>query len=84
MDFFLDDDTPVNIKEQLEQSGATLKFGGSKGASDSEAGAGGSPVENTFSIIKSMMNEELVKTINGIYAFSLKGNYSSCNYLCMY
>ena len=74
-DFFLDDDTPEGIVKQLKEDGAKLAFDHSKGASDAEAGAAaaGNPVEATFQTINSMINPELVKSINGVYAFNLKG-----------
>jgi hypothetical protein len=59
--------------EQLEQTGGKLPFGKSQGARGAEASSSASPVEATFNTIKSMLSEDLVKSINGIYAFNLKG-----------
>lgn len=54
----------------MEDQGAKPAFGGKSDGSGSAAGGDPTP---TFNAIKSMLNEELVFNVGGIYQFKLTG-----------
>ncbi|KAJ8305355.1 hypothetical protein KUTeg_015900 [Tegillarca granosa] len=77
-DFFLDLEDPHAIRKQMEEQGAKPAFGGKSDASGSAAG--GDPTA-TFNAIKSMMNEELVGSVGGIFQFKLTGSHEGLWYV---
>uniref|UniRef100_A0A3P8WYW6 Hydroxysteroid dehydrogenase-like protein 2 n=1 Tax=Cynoglossus semilaevis TaxID=244447 RepID=A0A3P8WYW6_CYNSE len=68
-DFFLDE-TPETLVEKMEQHGATPAF---KPPSSSATAPSGGPIAGTFSIIKGAINEDVVKSTQGVYEFDLSG-----------
>ncbi|CAN9504636.1 unnamed protein product [Ophioblennius macclurei] len=77
-DFFLDE-TPENLAQQMEQHGATPAF---KPPPSSEAPpSSSSPVESTFDIIRGIINEDIVKSTQGIYQFDLSGEHAGVWFL---
>jgi len=71
-DFFLDID-PNLLRDQLEAEGATPAFGGStKGG---EAPASGGPAK-TFEVMQSMLSEDLVGSVGGVFQFNLTGLFT--------
>jgi len=75
-DFFLDE-APESLAQQMEQHGATPAF---KPPSSSSSASGG-PVETTFDVIKSVINEDVVKSTNGVYQFDLSGEHEGVWFL---
>ncbi|XP_010779113.1 hydroxysteroid dehydrogenase-like protein 2 [Notothenia coriiceps] len=69
-DFFLDD-APETLVEKMEQHGATPAF---RPPTSSATPLSGGPIENTFDAIKAVINEDVIKTTQGIYQFDLSGN----------
>ena len=65
-DFFLEED-PDALRSQMVEEGATPAFSGG-----SKTGASSGPAK-TFQQIKSMLSEDLVKSIGGIFQFNLSG-----------
>ncbi|KAI4790602.1 hypothetical protein KUCAC02_034520 [Chaenocephalus aceratus] len=68
-DFFLDD-APETLVEKMEQHGATPAF---RPPTSSATPLSGGPIENTFDAIKAVINEDVIKTTQGIYQFDLSG-----------
>ncbi|XP_030049632.1 hydroxysteroid dehydrogenase-like protein 2 [Microcaecilia unicolor] len=66
-DFFLDDD-PDTLTTKMEEHGASAAFKQGK-----EQAAPTGPVAETFRVIKVSLNEEVVKTTQGVYQFELSG-----------
>ncbi|XP_053196639.1 hydroxysteroid dehydrogenase-like protein 2 [Scomber japonicus] len=75
-DFFLDE-APENLAKQMEQHGATPAF---KPPSSSSSASSG-PIENTFDVIRSVINEDVVKSTQGIYQFDLSGEHEGVWFL---
>ena len=69
-DFFLDTEDPEALRDQMEKQGAKPAFGGGNKTATASSGP-----EKTFQIIQSLLNEELVKSINGIFQFNLSGMF---------
>ncbi|XP_042250861.1 hydroxysteroid dehydrogenase-like protein 2 [Thunnus maccoyii] len=76
-DFFLDE-APESLAKQMEQHGATPAF---KPPSSSSSSASGGPVETTFDVIKSVINEDVVKSTQGVYQFDLSGEHKGVWFL---
>ncbi|KAJ4918972.1 hypothetical protein JOQ06_000120 [Pogonophryne albipinna] len=68
-DFFLDD-APETVVEMMEQHGATPAF---RPPTSSATPLSGGPIENTFDAIKAVINEDVIKTTQGIFQFDLSG-----------
>lgn len=66
-DFFLDTEDPQALRDQMEQQGAKPAFG-----DGSKTEVSGGPAK-TFQQIQALLNEELVKSIGGIFQFNLSG-----------
>jgi len=63
VDFFLDDyEEPSPGSDTAEEDTQT---------------SGGSPeqIEKTFAVIRSMLNDDLVKSVRGVYHFDLRGRF---------
>ncbi|CAI5666104.1 unnamed protein product [Oreochromis niloticus] len=67
-DFFLDE-TPESLVEKMEQHGATPAF--KPPSSSSATPTSGGPVESTFDVIRGVINEDVVKSTQGVYQFDL-------------
>ncbi|XP_029941391.1 hydroxysteroid dehydrogenase-like protein 2 [Salarias fasciatus] len=77
-DFFLDE-TPETVAQQMEQHGATPAF---KPPTPSEATPpSGSPIEGTFDVIRGVINEDVVKSTQGVYQFDLSGEHAGVWFL---
>lgn len=77
-DFFLDE-TPENLAQQMEQHGATPAF---KPPPSAEVPpTSGSPIENTFDVIRGVVNEDVVKSTQGVYQFDLSGEHEGVWFL---
>lgn len=77
-DFFLDE-TPESLVEKMEQHGATSAF--KPPSSSSATPTSGGPVETTFDVIKGVINEDVVKSTQGIYQFDLSGEHTGVWFL---
>ncbi|XP_033738569.1 hydroxysteroid dehydrogenase-like protein 2 [Pecten maximus] len=66
-DFFLDVDANT-LREQMSEGGATPAFGGT---------AGGAGPAKTFEAIQSMLSEDLVGSVGGVFQFNLSGTDES-------
>ncbi|XP_004561932.1 hydroxysteroid dehydrogenase-like protein 2 [Maylandia zebra] len=77
-DFFLDE-TPESLVEKMEQHGATPAF--KPPSSSSATPTSGGPVETTFDAIKGVINEDVVKSTQGIYQFDLSGEHTGVWFL---
>lgn len=77
-DFFLDE-TPESLVEKMEQHGATPAF--KPPSSSSAMPTSGGPVETTFDAIKGVINEDVVKSTQGIYQFDLSGEHTGVWFL---
>ena len=71
------------IKDQMIAGGANPAFGhGSAAAATPESPASGNAeLDKTFQAITSMLSEEMVKKIGGVFNFDLKGKYSLLHYV---
>ncbi|KAG8595115.1 hypothetical protein GDO81_001424 [Engystomops pustulosus] len=67
-DFFLDE-TPDELTSQIEKHGGSAAFKEGKTVASSPRG----PAEETFALIGKSINEETVKSIQGVYQFVLAG-----------
>lgn len=76
-DFFLDEQ-PEELVKQMEEYGATPVFKSGKSSADSAAAG---PIADTFSIIKGILNPDLVKTTQGVYKFELSGEHAGIWYI---
>ncbi|XP_070707207.1 hydroxysteroid dehydrogenase-like protein 2 isoform X2 [Pempheris klunzingeri] len=77
-DFFLDDAPEVLVK-QMEQHGVTPTF---KPPPPSSAAAPTSePIETTFGAIRGVINEDVVKSTQGVYRFDLSGEHGGVWFL---
>uniref|UniRef100_A0A665TTK7 Hydroxysteroid dehydrogenase-like protein 2 n=1 Tax=Echeneis naucrates TaxID=173247 RepID=A0A665TTK7_ECHNA len=80
-DFFLDE-APETLVQQMEQHGATPAFKPPPSSSSSSAVPQSSgPIESTFDIIRGVINEDLVKSTQGIYQFDLSGEHGGVWFL---
>ncbi|XP_044127178.1 hydroxysteroid dehydrogenase-like protein 2 [Bufo gargarizans] len=68
-DFFLDD-APDKLTSKMEKFGGSAAFKEGKQVASSLS----SPVEETFAVIGKSINEEAVKSVNGVYQFVLAGS----------
>ncbi|XP_044141909.1 hydroxysteroid dehydrogenase-like protein 2 [Bufo gargarizans] len=68
-DFFLDD-APDELTSKIEKFGGSAAFKEGKQVASSPS----SPVEETFAVIGKSINEEAVKSVNGVYQFVLAGS----------
>ncbi|XP_046902610.1 hydroxysteroid dehydrogenase-like protein 2 [Hypomesus transpacificus] len=78
-DFFLDEE-PEDLVKHMEQHGATPVFKGGKSSSE-PAPASGGPIEDTFKVIKGVLNPDVVKTTQGVYKFDLSGEHPGVWYI---
>ncbi|XP_035039899.2 hydroxysteroid dehydrogenase-like protein 2 [Hippoglossus stenolepis] len=69
-DFFLDE-APEVLAQQMEQHGATPAFKSSSSTTPPSSG----PIESTFDVIRGVINDDLVKSTQGIYQFDLSGEH---------
>ncbi|XP_074545863.1 hydroxysteroid dehydrogenase-like protein 2 [Halichoeres trimaculatus] len=76
-DFFLDE-APEALAQQMEQHGATPAF---KPPQSSAAPTSSGPIESTFSAIRGVINEDVVKSTQGIYQFDLSGEHAGVWFL---
>ncbi|CAI5666103.1 hydroxysteroid dehydrogenase-like protein 2 [Oreochromis aureus] len=77
-DFFLDE-TPESLVEKMEQHGATPAF--KPPSSSSATPTSGGPVESTFDVIRGVINEDVVKSTQGVYQFDLSGEHTGIWFL---
>ncbi|XP_045923809.1 hydroxysteroid dehydrogenase-like protein 2 [Micropterus dolomieu] len=75
-DFFLDD-APEALAEQMEQHGATPAFKPPSSATPPSSGQ----IEKTFDVIRAVINEDVVKSTQGIYQFDLSGEHGGVWFL---
>ena len=65
VDFFLDDyEEPSPASETAEEDTSTQMSGGSP-----------EQIEKTFAVIRGMLNDDLVKSVGGVYHFDLRGRF---------
>ncbi|XP_058474093.1 hydroxysteroid dehydrogenase-like protein 2 [Solea solea] len=76
-DFFLDE-APESLAQQMEQHGATPAF---KPPSSSATPPSGGPIQSTFNAIRGVVNEDVVKSTQGIYQFDLSGEHKGVWFL---
>nr|XP_043892876.1 hydroxysteroid dehydrogenase-like protein 2 [Solea senegalensis] len=76
-DFFLDE-APESLAQQMEQHGATPAF---KPPSSSATPPSGGPIQSTFNAIRGVVNEDVVKSTQGIYQFDLSGEHEGVWFL---
>lgn len=69
-DFFLDTEDPEALRDQMEKEGAKPAFGGGN-----KTATGSSGPAKTFQLIQSLLSEELVKSVNGVFQFNLSGMF---------
>uniref|UniRef100_A0A674MG14 Hydroxysteroid dehydrogenase-like protein 2 n=1 Tax=Takifugu rubripes TaxID=31033 RepID=A0A674MG14_TAKRU len=77
-DFFLDE-APDDLVEKMEEHGATPAF--KPPSSSSAPPSAGGPIESTFEVIKGVINEDVVKSTQGIYQFDLSGEHAGVWFL---
>ncbi|CAJ1069865.1 hydroxysteroid dehydrogenase-like protein 2 [Xyrichtys novacula] len=77
-DFFLDE-APESLVQKMEEHGATPAFKPSQPSSATPTSNG--PIESTFSVIREVINEEVVKSTQGIYQFDLSGEHGGVWFL---
>ncbi|KAM3939370.1 hydroxysteroid dehydrogenase-like protein 2 [Leptodactylus fuscus] len=75
-DFFLDE-SPDELTSQIEKHGGSAAFKEGKSVASSSKG----PVEETFRLIEKSINEEAVKSVQGVYQFVLAGSEESTWYM---
>ncbi|KAK9532104.1 hypothetical protein VZT92_009506 [Zoarces viviparus] len=78
-DFFLDE-APENLVGQMEQHGATPAFKPPSSSSARPSSSGG-PIEGTFTAIRGVLSEDVVKSTQGIYQFDLSGEHEGLWFL---
>ena len=66
-DFFLEED-PEYLRQKIVEQGGKPAFGGQ--AKEPQGGA----TFQVFKQLESMVNEDLVKSVGGVFKFDLKGN----------
>ena len=67
-DFFLEED-PEYLRQKIVEQGGKPAFGGAN-----KEAQGGSTLQ-VFKQLDNMINEDLVKSVGGVFKFELKGNY---------
>ncbi|AWP14769.1 putative hydroxysteroid dehydrogenase-like protein 2 [Scophthalmus maximus] len=77
-DFFLDE-APETLAHQMEQHGATPAF--KPPPSSSTTPPSGGPIESTFDVIRAVINDDVVKSTQGIYQFDLSGEHGGIWFL---
>lgn len=77
-DFFLDE-APESLVKQMEEHGATPAF--KAPSSSSATPPSGGPIESTFDVIRGVINEDVVKSTQGIYRFDLSGEHGGVWFL---
>ncbi|XP_059214069.1 hydroxysteroid dehydrogenase-like protein 2 [Centropristis striata] len=77
-DFFLDAE-PEELVDHMEKHGATPAFKLPSSASATATSSG--PIESTFDVIRAVINEDVVKSTQGIYQFDLSGEHSGVWFL---
>lgn len=77
-DFFLDE-SPEDLVQIMEEHGATPAF--KPPSSQAPPSSPSGPIETTFDIIRSVINEDVVKSTNGLYRFDLSGEHSGVWFL---
>ena len=83
-DFFLDE-MPEQISAQIKQQGGKPKWDVKEQKTSAAAASGsGSPVEQTFVTLQSMLNNEIVSSIGAVYAFDLKGVIITLPFSCLW
>lgn len=75
-DFFLDE--ALETLSQMEEHGNAPAF---KSSSEAPPPASSGPIESTFDVIRSVINEDVVKSTNGLYRFDLSGEHSGVWFL---
>lgn len=75
-DFFLDE-APEALAKQMESHGATPAFKSSSSAAPAASG----PIASTFDVIRGVINDDLVKSTQGIYQFDLSGEHEGVWFL---
>ncbi|XP_070563770.1 hydroxysteroid dehydrogenase-like protein 2 [Ptychodera flava] len=75
-DFFVEGETPEGILEQAQQTGAT-----STSETQSETVAADTETSKTFAKVQGLLNEELVKSVGGVFLFDLKGDETGTWYV---
>lgn len=78
-DFFLDD-VPEDLVKHMEDHGATPVFKGGKSSTEPASGSIG-PIEDTFNVIRGVLNPDVVKTTQGVYKFDLSGEHPGVWYI---
>lgn len=76
-DFFLDE-APEALAQKMEEHGATPAF---KLALSQATPTSSGPIESTFNAIRSIINEDMVKSTQGLYRFDLTGEHSGVWFL---
>ncbi|KAM7368496.1 hypothetical protein PAMP_012835 [Pampus punctatissimus] len=80
-DFFLDE-APESLAKQMEEHGATPAFKRpSPSSSSSSSSPSSGPIETTFNVIRSVINEDVVKSTQGVYQFDLSGEHEGVWFL---
>ncbi|KAJ0037103.1 hypothetical protein NL108_018350, partial [Boleophthalmus pectinirostris] len=74
-DFFLDE-TPESLAQKMEEH-ATPTFRPPSQAPPTSSG----PIESTFDVIRASINEDVVKSTQGLYRFDLTGEHSGVWFL---
>ncbi|XP_068190824.1 hydroxysteroid dehydrogenase-like protein 2 isoform X2 [Antennarius striatus] len=77
-DFFLDD-APESLVKKMEEHGATPAF--KPPPSSSAAPSSGGPIEFTFDAIRAVINEDIVKSTQGVFQFDLSGEHAGVWFL---
>ncbi|XP_075681711.1 hydroxysteroid dehydrogenase-like protein 2 [Rhinoderma darwinii] len=75
-DFFLDE-APDDVTSTMEKHGGSAAFKEGKQVASSPKG----PVEETFTLIRKSINEETVKSVQGVYQFVLAGSEEGTWYM---
>lgn len=75
-DFFLDE-TPEEVTSKMEKHGGSAAFKEGKSVASAPKGS----VEETFTLIGKSINEEAVKSVQGIYQFVLAGSEEGTWYM---
>ena len=65
IDFFLDETDPASVHKTMVDAGLKPKFDLGGGSSDN--------VSKTFDQVKAVLNEDLVKSVGGVFMFDLSG-----------
>ncbi|KAM6902014.1 hydroxysteroid dehydrogenase-like protein 2 [Lycodopsis pacificus] len=79
-DFFLDE-APESLVGQMEQHGATPAFKPPSSSSSARPSSSGGPIEGTFTAIRGVLSEDVVKSTQGIYQFDLSGEHEGLWFL---